>query len=174
MLFGGVGGLQHGANVRLASFRLAGTVLPNQITTLSLATAGTLGSTPLAGNVGEDILRRFVFTVDYPGKRVDFTPNADVTAREPYRRTGLSSMRQADGTFKVIAVIPGSAGAAAGIHVGDELVSIDGRLAAHLDRVQIEETLRAPSVTYGVRSDGTQRDVTIALKELLGDRDRRD
>ncbi|MGB6984485.1 MAG: aspartyl protease family protein [Candidatus Aquilonibacter sp.] len=168
MLFEGVGGLEHGMYVRMDRFMLGGITLPNQLTMLSLATRGTLGAGTLAGNVGDDILRRFIFTVDYPNKRVDFAPNADAIAEQPYRRTGLSPMRRSDGTFVVIAVVPGSPGGDAGVHVGDVLTAINGDPLAHLDRVQIQEALQAPRVTYTLRSGGTERNVTLVMRDQLG------
>lgn len=165
--FAGVGGLQQATAVRLRAFSLGGAVISDEITSLSRATSGIFAGTQLAGNVGVDVLRRFIFTVEYARGRVDFVPNAAVGDYVPYRSTGMIPERQADGTLRVIAVTPGSAAARARVAVGDTLVAVNGDPIARLDLAQLHEALSTDRVTYTIRSRGTQRNVSFALKDAL-------
>lgn len=161
----GVGGMDRARTVRIRSFTIGGATLHDEPTSLSFATTGILGGT--TGNVGDDILRRFVFTVDYARKRVDFTPNGLIGAYAPYKRTGVAATRQPDGTLRVIAVEPNAAAARAGIKVGDTLVALNGYPLARLDTAQMSEAIAADTVTYTVRRGSSEREVTLALTDLL-------
>jgi Aspartyl protease/PDZ domain len=164
----GVGGFEQDLDVRLHSFALGGTTFPDVITTLSLTKTGIFGSgTKFAGNVGDDILNHFVFTIDYPRRRVDFTPEAAVAPYHPYKQPGFAATRQADGTFRIVAVIPHSPASQAGLRTGDVLLTLDGDPLPEVDTAQIKEALRATEVTYTVRSAGKTRSVTLVLSDLL-------
>jgi hypothetical protein len=167
-LFEGVGGMDRARTVRIRQFIIGGATLRDEPTSLSLTTTGMLGG--MTGNVGHDILRRFVFTVDYARKRVDFTPNDLLGAYRPYKGIGALATRRPDGAERVIAIVPNSAASSAGIKVGDTLVAINGYPLALLDIAQIGEALAADSVTYTVRSDGREREVTFRLTDLLARR----
>ncbi len=164
-LFEGVGGMDRGRDVRIRTFTIGRATLRNQLALLPLAATGVLSTS--TGNVGRGVLRRFVFTVDYARKRVDFTPNDLLDAYVPYKQTGALATRQPDGTLRVIAVDSNSAAARAGISLGDTLVGINGYPLARLDIAQIDEALRGDAVSYTVRSGDHERAVTLALTDLL-------
>lgn len=164
----GVGGIDQALDVRLHSFTLGGATFPNVITTLSLTTTGVFGNgTTLAGNVGDNILSYFVFTIDYPHRRVDFTPETNIAPYQPYKHPGFAPTRQADGTFRVIAVVPHSPAYKAGLRTGDVLLTLNGDPLPQLDNAQIKEALRANQVIYTVRSSGGKRSVTLTLGDML-------
>ncbi len=167
VMFAGVGGMQRGADVRVHRFAIGGAEVRNEITTLSFAKTGVLADRALAGNVGVDVLRRFVFTIDYPRSRVDFTPNALLDAYVPEHSTGAIATRLADGGFRVIAVVPDSPASRAGIIAGDVLVKINGYPLAALDIAQLREALRANRVSYTIRRAHRDRVVTLRLTDRL-------
>jgi S1-C subfamily serine protease len=121
----------------------------------------TINGSGMTGNVGCDLLRRFVFTIDYADKRADFTPNDLFGVYTPYKPTGVSATRQPDGRLRIIAVDPGSAASRPGIHVGDTLVAINGYPIARLDAAQLSEAATADSVTYAVRRGDRERAVNL-------------
>jgi hypothetical protein len=164
-LFEGVGGIGRARTVRIRQFTIGGATLHDELTSLSLAKTGILGG--MTGNVGHDVLRRFVFTVDYARRRVDFTPNDKLDSYVPYKHIGALATRRPDGTLRVIVLEPNSAAASAGIKVGDTLVAINGYPLARCDIAQMSEALSADSVTYTVRSGGREREVTLKLVDLL-------
>lgn len=166
-LFEGVGGLQRAVAVRIQRFTIGGATVRDEPTSLSLATTGVLGGTSLAGNVGDDVLRRFVFTLDYAHKRVDFEPNDRIDAYTPYKHTGALATRRADGTQRVIVVEPNSPASRAGVTVGDTIVAINGYPLARLDTPQIREAFAAQSVTCTIRRGNREREVTFTLFDLL-------
>jgi hypothetical protein len=167
-LLEGVGGIEHAIDVRVSSFTLGGSKFANVVATLSLATSGMFGSgTKQAGTVGKDILRCFIFTVDYVRRHVYFTARSDLVSNEPYRAPGMMPSRQADGTFRILAVIPDSPAFVAGLRKGDVLVAVNGDPLSHLDSAQIGEALAARAVTFTVRSGGKTRTATLILRDLL-------
>lgn len=164
-LLEGVGGVERALAIRAQTFTLAGVVIPNVSTSLSFTKTGVLGTA--TGNIGVDVLRRFTFTVDYAGHRVDFTPNRLLDSYVPYKATAVKATRQSNGTFRVIAVIPHSTGAKAGIRAGDVLIAINGDPLGSLSVAQVAEAMTADSVTYLVRSGERIRRVTLPLFDLL-------
>ncbi len=161
----GVGGMEAALAIRVQTFTLAGAAIGNVSASLPATKTGVLGTA--SGNVGVGVLRRFTFTVDYTGRRVDFMPNHLIDSYVPYESTGLKSMRQFDGTFRVIAVIPHSAGEKAGVQVGDVLITINGDQLRSMSVAQIADAMTADSVTYLIRSGKHSRRVTLPLFDLL-------
>lgn len=166
--FAGVGGASQAEVVRLDAFALGGYALPQTIATLADVASGSLADARLAGNVGDDVLRRFVLTVDYGGARVAFVPKPGARGYRPYRSTGLQIARRADGDFDVKAAPAQTAGAAAGIAAGDVIATIDGVAVATMDIAQIRSAMSRPTVTVGVlHGTAPARSATIHLVDLL-------
>ena len=80
---------------------------------------------------------------------------------------GVSTTASADGSFgaQVAAVAPGSAAEAAGIEVGDLLVSIDGDDVADSGKLRAQIIRREPgsTVTLGLERDGEPAEVEVTL-----------
>jgi membrane-associated protease RseP (regulator of RpoE activity) len=115
--------------VRLGSFRLDAPVVR-----LSQEKEGFYATTPHAGTLGGEILRRFRVVLDYQRGRMMLEPGAHFA--EPYAGDTSGLDLVADGrrlsTFKIVQVAPDTPGAEAGLRAGDTIESIDGRLAARL------------------------------------------
>jgi predicted aspartyl protease len=168
MIFEGVGGMQHGAAIRVKNFTIGGKSIPNELATLSFAKTGVMSASALAGNVGVDVLRRFAVTIDYAHDRVDLVPNAALRQYVPFHYTGAIATRQAQGTFRVLAVAPNSAAAKAGIESGDVFVDLNDYPLARLDDAQIKEAIQAASIRYTLRTpSGRTRNVTLQLTDVL-------
>ena len=161
---GGIGGVSRSRQTRIGSFTIAGVTLKDLPTDFSLDPKGG-ASQVLAGSLGSGLLSRFVLTLDYPHSRAFFAANSGTKAPFETRTLGVSLMETKDphgGTHLAVADLrPEAPAAKAGLHVFDEVLSVDGTpvkglslaaarrllsprpgVAAHLLRVQ--STVGAP------------------------------
>jgi len=76
------------------------------------------------GLIGNDLLRRFNLTINYPNREIHLQPNSHIFERFDYAYTGLG-IYLVDGKIMVEDVIPGSPADKARIKVGDELFAVD-------------------------------------------------
>ncbi len=169
MLAQGVGGSAHATEVRLKQFTIGPATIANEIASLSAATTGIFGDPDLAGNIGTRVLKRFVFTVDYQHQRVDLTPSPRVNDHDPYRPTGLEITRNADGTFRIVAVLERTPAAEAGVKAGETLVSLNDDDVAHLTSTQTTARLAADTVTLVLKDGDQTHTVVLHPREMLPD-----
>lgn len=129
-LGGGIGGVSRSRQTRIGSFTVAGVTLKDVPTDFSLDTKGG-ASNVLAGSLGSGLLSRFVLTLDYPHSRAFFAPTADTKAPFETRTSGINLLETKDphgGTHLAVADLrPEAPAAKAGLHVFDEIMSIDGK-----------------------------------------------
>jgi predicted aspartyl protease len=76
------------------------------------------------GLVGLGLLRRFVVTLDYPGKKLYARPGKSFTLGDRPESYGIDLVRRR-GRVLVQFIDPGGAADHAGVHVGDEIVSVN-------------------------------------------------
>jgi len=75
--------------------------------------------------IGNEILRRFNFTLDYFNKRIYYQSNESINDEFPVLRSGLIVSRSPQtGFFIIEKVYPGSPAERSGIKAGDEIISI--------------------------------------------------
>lgn len=89
-----------------------------------------------------------------------------------YNGVGLWLYRAADGSFEVSNVRAGAPAALAGIHSGDELVSVGGRHVTGLGVSDVAALLRGAAgttVTLGVQRGGDRRTVALRRSSLPDD-----
>ena len=155
---GGVGGLKIARRVVLPEITFAGQKLTN--------VPAVLNTDPTAlptqgGNVGIELLKPFVVTIDDTGGEMYLKATGNTHAFHRERagvRTELASDR-----LKVVYVSPDGPGAAAGLRQGDEIIAIDGTNVGP-GYYQREEWARGPSgrKVRLTRADGTDIIVTLA------------
>jgi hypothetical protein len=78
----------------------------------------------LGGIIGNDILRRFNVTLNYPEQSIHLKPNTHFTESFDYSYTGLG-IYLLDGEITVVDVMPGSPGDKAGFLPGDVIFSVE-------------------------------------------------
>lgn len=78
----------------------------------------------LGGLIGNDILRRFNVTLNYPEQSIHIKPNSHYNESFDYSYTGLG-IYLLDGEIRVIDVMPGSPGDKAGFLPGDIIFSVE-------------------------------------------------
>lgn len=165
----GDGGPERGGVVRLGRMTLGGVEVNSIPATLALDTAGGGADKAVAGNVGEGILHRFNLVFDYSRMRIIFERNSHYAEDDSQNRTGVVLDPNAPNAL-VADVIPGSPAAQVGIHIGDVIEAVNGRVFS-TDALSQETTLfRQPAGTHlhlGVRSGHSTRSVTLVLRDLI-------
>lgn len=167
---GGVGGYTWGDIARAPRVTLGDQALAGVITELSLQTTGALSRAYPAGQLGNEIWRRFIVTVDYAHAAIYL--HATPALNEPFAgpRAGFSPAVVA-GRITVVQVVPGSPADLAGMTQGDELLAVDGQPLTMQTLDALWSAMAAPPgtvLTFALRSPaGTRRDITLTLRELL-------
>ena len=172
MLFtgtGGVGGQSSSYVGRIESFELAGYEIESPICGFSQDQSGAGADRHNAGLLGGRILERFTVTIDYPGKQMIFEPQDDYKRAFRQNWSGISFEAGGRGdwhSFRVWDVMPDSPGGKAGIAVGDELVSIDGRPASEFTVATLRDYLmdRQGSTMLVCRREGKEFEREIPLE----------
>ena len=124
------------------------------------------GKSDFAGNIGQDILRRFTEVVDCMRGRVYFETTKDSARPQVFNRAGLIFDSFGHG-LQVMTVLPGSPGAQAGIETGDVITAIDGKT---LDDEVNQPAFLQPSGTQlrlGVQHGTEAHEVTVTLRDVL-------
>jgi S1-C subfamily serine protease len=116
-------------------------------------------------------LKRFAVTFDY-GHQIMYLkplqpPAGDVGV---FDRAGLW-LNMSPAGFKIMDLTAGSAAAASGLKVGDEITAIDGVSASKIDLPDLRKRLRdepaGTEVKLDVLAGGQTRNVTLTLKDQI-------
>ncbi|HEY5060753.1 MAG TPA: PDZ domain-containing protein, partial [Gemmatimonadaceae bacterium] len=152
----GVGGMVIGSLLRLPRLTLGALVIERPSTALSRNVSGVLGAAAAVdGTVGAPVFRRATLILDYAHSRAIIEPHGRFDLPDSADASGLSLAMdpQPPHTLRVAFVIAGSAGEAAGVREGDEVLAIDGEAAAAtappvaLTIMRAKELLRAAGDT---------------------------
>lgn len=166
----GVGGLIYGDVIRLHAFEMGKFRFEQPTATLSRQTTGVFADTEVAGNIGGEILRRFTVTFDYPNRKIYLTPNALYETPFIGYRSGLG-IDYVNKAFVVLSVLPNSPGAEAGVKNNETVLAVDDRPAAKIKPWEMNTLFkRDPGTKVRLKlrdTDGTVRDVTLTLRDLL-------
>jgi predicted aspartyl protease len=161
----GAGGETKDVIGRIDKLVLGGTELPSLVASFSTEATGSDANPDYAGLIGSRLLRRFVVTFDYNGKRMwlEKSPRFD----DPSRLVRAGIVWRSEGArLFVHRLYPDYPGAKAGLAEGDELVSFDG--SKTVDREVVEELLTVPGTRrLVVRRAGKERTFSITPLALL-------
>ncbi|HTU70165.1 MAG TPA: aspartyl protease family protein [Candidatus Baltobacteraceae bacterium] len=162
----GTGGSNAGRAQILARFRLDGHVLRRVAANFTQMTYGSFASRTEAGNMGFSILSRFIPTFDYANGTLHLDPERRVT---PFgvNRSGLGFVKNTPGAFIILLVRAGSAGAAAGIVPGDQIVAINGKDASNYswaDLISLVDARAGTRLVLRIQHARTVRNVTLVLR----------
>jgi hypothetical protein len=126
---------------------------------------GNLGSdgSIADGALGSGFLRRFTVAFDFDGHKMYLTPNERYRQPHMFDASGVGFIRRG-GRHVVFDVIPDSAGAEAGVRIGDVLVEIDDRAAGDLTPVQLGALLSTDGSTRRLMFERDGRTVTVVLR----------
>ena len=125
----GVGGTLEGQLLRIPQLRIGKLEINRPSTALSMAKDGAFGMNATAdGTIGVPVMRRSKLIFDYPHSRAIIEPQRGFELPDSIDASGLVLLRNAgaDSAIQVAYVIQASAGDAAGVRLGDEILTIDG------------------------------------------------
>ena len=166
----GTGGVVRTSAIRLREFSFGGLTMHDFVTGLADQRKGAFSSRTEAGNLGYDVLSHFTVTFDYRRGRMYLHPEPNAPV-QLFNRSGLTGItRDAQGRIVMQAVFPSSPAADAGLASGDVLLEIDGTPTERITSAGLYRLNRgAPGTAMRLRvsSRGTERDVTLILRELL-------
>lgn len=122
------------------------------------------------GNIGYDVLRRFVLTFDQINERVRFAePGGDAAvAHRPSqspgekKRYGILLALAGDGRADVDGVVPGGIAERSGLREGDRIVAINGVALAKLDPDKRDTALRSSPLRLTVLRDDKELELTLS------------
>jgi hypothetical protein len=166
----GVGGPSKALLARAVKLDLAGVTVHSPVAEIVTDKGGAAESARSAGNIGGDILKRFTVTLDYAHQKLWLKPNALAKQPEVFDRSGLWISRASDGAISVGDVVVGSAAAASGLLLGDEILSVNGRNAKDIALYDLRDQFKgAVGTRFTLRINGKlgQRTVTLALADQI-------
>ena len=166
----GVGGRAEGRLARGARLVLGDLVVAAPVLRLPVDNGGALATRHVAGNIGGEILRRFVVSFDYARRVVHLAENADAGQPFDADRSGLWINRHAQGAV-VGAVMAGGPADAAGLRVDDVIVAVDGDAlpATGLAALRCRLARAAPStrLMLAVRRGEATIQAALVLRDLV-------
>jgi hypothetical protein len=141
---GGVGGPAVADVGRVRALRIGGAEVADVVTVMFGENAGVFsGNASWIGNVGSDVLRRFLVFLDYERRRMILEPHAG--SGEPFETdmSGANFVTAAgDRELLVEFVLPGSPADAAGLRQGDLVTATDGRSIEPRSLLELRARLR--------------------------------
>jgi C-terminal processing protease CtpA/Prc len=132
---------------------------------------GVFAQSNFQGALGNDVLKRFTVTLDYPDKLLVLEPNADL--KTPFRTdaSGLTLLATGDDlrTYEVNTVAEGTPAADAGLKQGDVIEQVDGAPASRMSLGELKQLLiqDGRSLRLDVHRGTQHLDVTLKLRRLL-------
>ncbi len=166
----GIGGPAQGRLARGGRLVLGGVAVDAPVLRMPAANDGALAIRHVAGNIGGEILRRFVVTFDYARRVVHLVAGESAARPFDVDRSGMWINRRADGAI-VGDVMTGSPADAAGLQVGDVIVAVDGEAASAIGldalRRRLAESSAGMRITLDVRRVDAEIQAALVLRDLV-------
>ena len=160
----GTGGTNSGKRETLKAFAVGGRELHDVPSYFTQMGSGAFSSWTEAGNIGFDVLSRFIPTFDYANELLYLDPSPKAPALG-VNHAGLSVSKNGPNAFDVDLVRPGSAAQASGIVAGERIVAVDGHPASELSRADFVTLVeRRPGTSMRLRVQGRSKELTLVLR----------
>jgi hypothetical protein len=172
----GIGGRVEGRLARGGSLRMGDLGIEGPVLRLPAGNGGALAIRHVAGNIGGEILGRFVVTFDYASRIVHLAPADDGARPFGADRGGLWINRHPQGAV-VAAVMAGGPADAAGLRPLDVLTAVDGTPVDRIGLPELRQQLRDSdagrrlALTVQRGAQGLQ--VELVLRDLIPARSQR-
>ncbi|MCX5754406.1 MAG: aspartyl protease family protein [Candidatus Krumholzibacteria bacterium] len=141
MAIRGAGGDETASLCRFDSLGLGGFTIARPVLAIARSMKGIGVLENVDGIVGNDVLERFTVTLDYGKQRVFLEKNARFEEAFYPDRSGLQLARKENGSVVVVATLPDSPAARAGLRPGDLIVGIAGMNAVRFKSIREIMTL---------------------------------
>jgi predicted aspartyl protease len=113
------------------------------------------------GNLGSDLLRSLIVSVDRKNERVRLVSSGAPIEASERPRLGVLTYGLKDGRLPVESVAPGSPAEAAGVRAGDQIVRLNDRAVAELSGAQLGEAMQGRPLAIGLVRDGQTIEIKI-------------
>jgi predicted aspartyl protease len=166
----GIGGYTRADVARGGRLDIGGFSLDDFVVELSTDTRGAFASRRIDGNVGNDVLRRITFTLDYARHVAYLEPNSRSAIPSPPDRAGLYVQNDDRRFFEVVSVLEGGPAYQAGLRPGERITAIDGTPALDVTMDAFWRLLRGPpgeTHEFTVERDGTDLTISVTLREIV-------
>lgn len=156
---------------RLARLSFGGVAVARPVVNFSASAGADDAAESAGGQIGGEILSRYVVTIDYARRRLTLTPGRRLG--EPYRFDASGASFAAEPpdfeAKRVRTVLPATPAAEAGLERGDRLLAVDGVPAAALPLSRLRAMLREPGRAYRleVERGGRRLEATLRTRTLL-------
>ncbi|WP_320051579.1 PDZ domain-containing protein [uncultured Acetobacteroides sp.] len=124
------------------------------------------------GSIGSDILRRFTVLLNYPEKKIGLRPNSSYRSPFFLDMSGIEigSVLPGFPGYRILTVRSGSPAEKVGLRVGDQIVSVNDKLAITIKMSELLEILngkKGTTIHMEVLRDGGLVKVRFVLKDVI-------
>jgi hypothetical protein len=166
----GVGGSAKGRVARGGKLAIGKVSFKNPVVELSTSQKGALARKQIAGNIGDEILKRFTVTFDYAHRRMYLKPNENYGKPMNYDRSGMWINRQGTG-FIVKSVMADGPADKADLKAGDVITQVNGKLSAKIGLPEFRKMLRndppGAHLRLTVETGKSEHKATLVLHRLI-------
>ena len=114
-----------------------------------------------SANLGSDLLRSLVVSVDRKNERVRLITSDKPIEPTDRPRLGIMIQGPKDGRLPIDRVVPGSAAESAGLRAGDEIVRLNDHAVAEMTAFQVSQSLASRPLAIAFVRDGEALEVTL-------------
>jgi hypothetical protein len=169
ILYGGaLGGNSNGSDVRIPSIQLGDDVINYPIISFSNDTLGAFSKTDYDGLLGNEILDRYNYAIDYGNQILYLTKNAQ--SKESFKSTITGFYAQKTDDMAIVMSIYAQSNAyLTGIRLGDTITAIQSKSLQTLTEREFNDELKpeGKEVTVTVLRNGQPTNISFLLKSLL-------
>lgn len=124
-------------------------------------------SYPFSGGlVGNELLRRFNMTINYPQRQIHLSPNSNFKEAFDYAYTGLG-IYYIDGKVMIADVIPGSPADKAKIKMDDEIMGVENNISGNIQQYKNLLQVANVKIRLIIRRKGKLMEMYIKTKSIL-------
>jgi len=118
------------------------------------------------GLLGNDIMRRFNITYNYPNHEIHIVPNTHFGDEFDYAYTGITLFGQDNGVY-IENVIPGSPAASAGLRAEDEIIGINKNFSGKIMEYTNQLQKAKEKIDVLIRRDKKMQMITLEPESIL-------
>ena len=119
----------------------------------------------LAGLIGNDILRRFNLTINYPQKEIHLLPNSHFHDHFDYSYTGMS-LYKFDGIIQADDIVEGSPADKSGLKNGDIIVGINSDFSNDIEKYKNQLQKTGQTITLLIRRNNVPIIISMHVRRI--------